>query len=189
MLDYAIEMDEGGVTVPYDPLFDNIRSNHGFVDTRGRPDLASNIAECAQSPSMRNLLMRLAQSGSKVFSVGCDLGGKLVTDEGRSQHVAGGYIQILSAAYSRYWLEEYERYGESVAESLKSRSSGYEWDLNLALTSVQFNLDNFKNVTGSICIWFHAYGDSEDVAARSREVCIANVGDCLLDDKSLAHFA
>ena len=176
------------MTVPYDPLFDNIRSNYGFVDTRGRPDLASNITECTQSPSMKDLLMRLAQPESKVFSVGCDLGRKLVTDEGRSHYVAGGYIQILSAEYSRYWLQEYERYGESVAEMLENRSFGYEWRLNLALTPVQFNLDNFENVTGSIWIWFHSYGDSEDVAAHSREVCIANLEDCLLDDNNLAPF-
>ena len=186
MLDYTIEMDEDGVTVPYDPLFDEIRSNHGFVDTRGRPDLAYNIAECAQSVSMRRLLVRLAQSGAKVFSIGCDLGGRLMTDEGRCRHVAGGYIHILSAAYSQYWLAEYESYGEAVAKMLESRSSGYEWGLNLALTSVQFNLDDFQKVTGSICIWFHAYGDSEDVATRSREVCINNLGECLLDYNSLA---
>ena len=188
MLDYTIDVDEDGVTVPYDPLFDEIRSNHGFVDMRGRPDLASNIAECAQSVSMRRLLMRLAQSGAKVFSIACDLGGGSITDEGRCRHVAGGYIQILSATYSRHCLEDYEGYGEAVAKILQSRSSGYEWGLNLALTSVQFNLDDFQNVTGSIRIWFHAYGDWEDVATRSRQVCIANLGDCLLDDTCLAHF-
>ena len=87
----------------------------------------------------------------------------------------------------KYWLAEYESYGEAVAKMLESRSSGYEWGLNLALTSVQFNLDDFQKVTGSICIWFHAYGDSEDVAMRSREVCINNLGECLLDYNSLAH--
>ena len=132
--------------------------------------------------------MRLAQSGARVFSIGCDLGRRMITDEGRCRHVAGGYIHILSAAYSRYWLGEYERYGEAVAKMLESRSSGYEWDLDLALTSVQLNLDDFQKVTGSICIWFHAYGDWEDVATQSREVCIAKLGDCLLDDNSLAYF-
>ena len=188
MFDYTVEIREEGMTVPYGPVFDNIRSNHGFVDTRGRPDLASNVKECTQSPSMKELLMRLAQSESKVFSVGCDLGGELVTDEGRPHYVAGGYIQILSAEYSRFWLEEYERYGQSVAEMLESRSSSYEWRLESALTPVQFNLDGFEDISGSIWIWFHAYDDLEDFAGRSREVCIANLGDCLLDDNNLAHF-
>jgi hypothetical protein len=32
--------DEEANTVPYPPLFDSVRKNNGFVDVRGRPDLA-----------------------------------------------------------------------------------------------------------------------------------------------------
>ena len=34
------ETEQEGMTVPYAPLFDDIRCNYGFVDLRGRPDLA-----------------------------------------------------------------------------------------------------------------------------------------------------
>jgi hypothetical protein len=30
-----------GTTVPYGPIFDDIRKNRGFVDERGRPDIAA----------------------------------------------------------------------------------------------------------------------------------------------------
>jgi hypothetical protein len=39
MLETDLEMNEEGMTVPYPPLFDDVRKNHGFVDLRGRPDL------------------------------------------------------------------------------------------------------------------------------------------------------
>ena len=187
MLDYTIGLAEEGVTLPYDPVFDDIRSNHGFVDTLGRPDLAREMYECAQSVSMRRLLMRLAHSEAKVFSIGCDLGGRLMPGDSGCHHIAGGYVHVLSAAYSQYWLGEYEQYGEAVANMLEGRSSGHEWELELALTPVRFNLDHFRKVTGSITVWFHAYGDAEDVATRSRDVCIANLGDCLLDADCVAH--
>ena len=188
MFEYTLEIDDEATTVPYDSLFDDVRSNHGFVDTRGRPGLASRIVECTRSSAMNDLLVCLAQPGSKMFSVGCDLGEKSANGDDPSCCVAGGYIQILNAKYSRYWLQEYEQYGESVAEMLESRSSGHEWRLDLVVTPVQFNLDNFRNLTGSIWVWFHAYGDSEEIAVRSREAYIVNLGPCLLDEKELAHF-
>ena len=63
MFESSIEMDEEGVTIPYAPLFDNVRLNHGFVDTRGRPDLAASIVECAQSSAMRALLCAAGATG------------------------------------------------------------------------------------------------------------------------------
>jgi hypothetical protein len=44
VIETDLEMDEKGMTVPYPPLFDDMRKNHGFIDTRGRPELASRIA-------------------------------------------------------------------------------------------------------------------------------------------------
>ena len=39
MLETNLEMDEKGMTVPYPPLFDDVRKNHGFIDIRGWPEL------------------------------------------------------------------------------------------------------------------------------------------------------
>jgi hypothetical protein len=45
-----------GTTVPYGEIFDDIRNNSGFVDTRGRPDVAANIPEGAASPALKGEL-------------------------------------------------------------------------------------------------------------------------------------
>jgi hypothetical protein len=61
------------MTVPYAPITDDIRHNRGFVDLRGRSDLAREIAEGRDSVALRNLLVRIAQPGSRIFTIGCDL--------------------------------------------------------------------------------------------------------------------
>ena len=188
MFDSTIEMAEQGITVPYPPIFDSIRVNQGFVDTRGRPELASKISEGAQSLAIRDLLVKLAQSDSKVFSVGCDVGTKFVTEDESPYYEAGGYVQIMSKNYAQRSPQEYERYGEAVAKLLQDRSRGHEWLLNLVIMPVEFNLDEFRDMTGSLWIWFRAFGDTEDYAVASRETCIAELGKCLLDEISLTCF-
>ena len=188
MFEWDIEMAEEGMTVPYAPLFDNIRWNEGFLDTRGRPDLAASISECTQSSAMKELLVLLAHPRSKIFSVGCDVGNKLVTEEGATYHTAGGYVQIMSESYARQSPDEYARFGEAVANLLAPKLCDHDWRLNLVLTPVQFNLDQFNGMTGSLWIWFHADGDTKREVVTEREVYIACLGHCLLDDCSLACF-
>jgi hypothetical protein len=74
MLETDFETDQEGMTVPYPPLYDDIRRNHGFVDIRGRPDLASKIPEASQSPALTDLLLGLSEPHSPFFTLGCDLG-------------------------------------------------------------------------------------------------------------------
>lgn len=63
-----------GNTVPYPPLFDSIRQNHGFVDTDGHPERIDLIPEACQSDTLRLLLLDLASPTSGFISLGCDLG-------------------------------------------------------------------------------------------------------------------
>jgi hypothetical protein len=120
MFQTDLEMDQEGMTVPYPPLFDNIRKNHGFVDIRGRPDFASEIAEGAGSSAMQALLIALAQPGSKLFTIGCDIGAKRV--DGDIPYTAGGYIQIMNSEYARREPDDYARFAQAVADALKSGS-------------------------------------------------------------------
>jgi hypothetical protein len=62
-----------GTTVPYGPIFDDIRKNRGFVDARGRPDIAASIAEGSESAELKKLLVRISEENI-YFSLGCDLG-------------------------------------------------------------------------------------------------------------------
>ena len=188
MFEWEIEMAEEGMTVPYPPLFDNIRSNGGFVDTRGRPDVVASIRECMQSLAMKDLLVLLAQPRAKIFSVGCDVGNKFITDDGPEYHTAGGYVQVLSKSYARQSPDQYRRFGEDVASMLEAKSRDHEWRLDLVITPVQFNLDEFNSMTGSLWIWFHALGDTEMEALAEREAYILCLSQCLLDEDSLACF-
>ena len=186
MLETEIEMDEEGMTVPYQPLFDSIRRNHGFVDLRGQPELVANIMESSESPAMKRLLVRLARPEAKIFSVGCDVGKKFVADEDPPCHTAGGYIQIMDVDYVQRSPQDYERYAEVVAKILERGSDGHEWHVNFVLTSVKFKLDDFSDMTGSLWIWFHAFSDTEERAVKSREALIAELGQCLIDERNLS---
>lgn len=182
-LETDLEMDKEGMTVPYPPVFDDMRKNHGSVDVRGRPELASKIAEGSQSSAMKKLLIELAQPDSKLFSVGCDLGTKLSTEE-KLPHMAGGYLQIMHVTYADRSPEGYARYAAVIAETLKVRSRNHQWRIDFVLTPVAFKLDGFSDMTGSLWIWFHAFADSEEGALGSRETLIAELRQALTDDRN-----
>jgi hypothetical protein len=139
MLETDLEMDEKGMTVPYPPLFDDVRKNHGFVDVRGRPELASQIVEGSDSLAMRKLLVELAQSDSKIFSVGCDLGTAPLT-EGDLPHTSGGYVQIMYVTYADRSPDDYAKYAAAVAEALREASQNHEWRVNFALLQWHLSL-------------------------------------------------
>ena len=74
MLAIDFEIEKEGMTVPYPQLFNDIGRNHGFVDLRGRPDLAIEIPEGSQSPALKAILVELSGPDSPLFTLGCDLG-------------------------------------------------------------------------------------------------------------------
>src|ERR1700677_4485709 len=108
------QIDEVGMTVPYPPLLDDIRRNHGFFDLRGRPDLAAEIAEGLQSTAMQGLLVTLAQPCSHLFTLGCDLGEHEQSESNENgRYAAGGYLQLMSSAYAERSPEDYEKLGDA----------------------------------------------------------------------------
>jgi hypothetical protein len=187
MFETNLEMDEEGMTVPYPSLFDEVRKKYGFVDVRERPDLAAEIAESTQSSTMRNLLVALAQPHSNLFTIGCDLGTKFVS-ENEFPNIAGGYIQIMSAAYAKPTPEDYARFAQAVSKALEVRSEDHEWKVYFVLKPVRFNLDNFSEMTGSLWIWFHALAATEQKALSSRETLIFELGRSLTREVHVALF-
>jgi hypothetical protein len=91
------------MTVPYAAIADDIRNNSGFEDLRGRPDKASAIAEGNASPALRRLLVRIANVGSTIFTLGCELGSHQEPTHVpmRRREVAGGYVQFAIIHYNR----------------------------------------------------------------------------------------
>ena len=87
--------DEPALALPYRAEERIGRRNHGFFDLRGDPERARSIAEAASSPAFQDLLAQLADSHSRYFSVGCELGdGPVTLEGGAAGHCSGGYVQI-----------------------------------------------------------------------------------------------
>jgi hypothetical protein len=170
-----------GNTVPYGRLFRGLNRNHGFVDLRGRPDLVARIPEVAQSPALKVLLSQAAQSQSPLFTLGCDLGAhQEETDENGVTHVAGGYVQLMKAAYDRTSRQQYFALTRSITELVEIAAVGYCWELRFECTPVDFKLDKHSGIIPSLWIWFFASDTTAVVAANSREALIGALIDSLL---------
>ena len=182
----AIEFEQQeGITVPYPPLFDGIRKNHGFVDLRGRPDLAAKILEGSQSRALKSLLVELSERGSPFFTIGCDLGSheEPESDE-NARYVAGGYVQLMHYRYADRSPEDYYSFSEVIARSFDQEEQNHIWLVRFVLTFVAFNLDNFSsNLTPSLWMWFYAAADSPEAALSSREVFISQFREALANDR------
>lgn len=179
MLAIDFEQQEG-ITVPYPPLFDGVRNNYGFVDLRGRPDLAARISEGCASDALKNLLVRLSERGSPFFTVGCDLGSHEEPDgDKNARYVAGGYVQLMHCRYADRSPEDYYSFGEVIAKELGELSQDHSWLLRFVLTFVAFNLDDFSSLTPSVWMWFYAKGHNPEAAVASREILISEFRETL----------
>ena len=111
-----LRVDPEAITVPYALITDDIRRNRGFVDLRGHPDKAKDIAEGNDSPALRNLLVRVANVGSAILTLGCDLGAHQEPTQVplRRRAVAGGYIQFASVHYDHAKRQSYAAFANAV---------------------------------------------------------------------------
>lgn len=128
------EIDPEGMTVPYPPLFDHIRRNNGFEDVRGKPERAAAIVEASGSNALRALLVALAAPDSSLFTLGCDLGTSRALDaEEAALHLAGGYVQVISARYSDRHPDEYHKFAIAIADAMKTKLKRHAWRLRFVL--------------------------------------------------------
>lgn len=164
------EIDLAGMTVPYSPLFDSIRRNHGFEDVRGRPERAAEIPEGEKSGALRELLVALAAPGSPLFTLGCDLGKtREPYSDGKWHYLAGGYVQVISANYVNRHPDEYYRFAKAIAEAMKAAIARHSWRLRFVMTPACVNLDGNSNVEPSLWLWFDAVARKPKFAVASRE--------------------
>lgn len=159
-----------GITVPYAPIFDNIRRNRGFIDTRRRPDLAATIAEGAASAALRDVLVDIA-SRDRYFSLGCDLGEHQEADSPASQRfIAGGYVQLSGFRYELQETGNYDQFCRELESELRCTSKDVNWRIQFRGTWVSFQLLGEKQVTKpSIWIWFFAAERTRKKVLTSRE--------------------
>lgn len=159
-----------GITVPYGPETTQARQNHGFTDLRGNPQAAAAVAEALASPALTRLLTDLAQPGARFFTVACDLGaGQQQAGPGKILEMAGGYVQLMAAAYATTPQAHYEQLAEHLAKSLRHAAGADVWDAKFALKNVTFNLDGFGQTVKSLDVWFSVYTLTADAALASRE--------------------
>ncbi|MFZ2030351.1 MAG: hypothetical protein WAU68_08600 [Vitreimonas sp.] len=160
-----------GLTVPYPPFFSDNRTNRGFSDLRGRPDVAAGISECADAPALRQILVTLAQSDSPLFTLGCDLGSHTEDLDGDTQFVAGGYVHIIDTTYWRRDPEDYRRLAEAVESGMHEGVGEDTWQIYPSLTCARMRLDShaFDIEVPLLDFAFFSVAQSSEDALRSRE--------------------
>ena len=189
MLTTDFETEEEGMTVPYPPLFDEIRRNHGFVDVRRRPDLADEIPEGSQSPALKGLLIELSERYSPLFTLGCDLGThEEPWSEESARHVAGGYVQLMCASYSNRSPDDYTTFGYAIAQMLEDKAQDHNWRVRFVLKLVVLSLDDVSGLVPSLWIWFFATARAPEAALASREVLISRLHHALTDERLTSFF-
>lgn len=165
-----------GITVPYPPLFDGIRKNRGFVDTRGRPDVASEIAEGIESDALRNCLVKISEE-NKYFSLGCDLGQNPDPEGPVAQgYVAGGYIQLAAMEYGCATTDQFDNFGVALAKALEPASKSEYWVLELMGAYVNFRLPGEPSIQApTMWIWFYAKARDLRRALSAREIMLSAI--------------
>ena len=139
-LDFDIERpseDDTVLILPYVRNFEEGRTNHGFRDTRGRPELVDEIAETGVSPALKELLRTLAQPTSKYFSIGCDL-RTWPPSEQSDLFQAAGYVQLLSADLAREAIHRRRQMllGRALEAHLDRRVGEDDWVVRFAVAMV-----------------------------------------------------
>jgi len=169
---FSFHVDPEGMTVPYPARTDEIRRNRGFVDLRGRPDEANEIAEGVDSLALRNLLVRIAKAGSPIFTIGCDLGShKEPTNvPARRREVAGGYIQFASIHYDQAAPESYSALANAIGKNVKARAGHDNWKLDCIGKWIDFKFEGEpQGIRPSLWVWFYAAASRAFDAIESRE--------------------
>jgi hypothetical protein len=169
---FTFRVDPVGMTVPYAAIADDIRNNSGFEDLRGRPDKASAIADGNASPALRRLHVRIANVGSTIFTLGCELGSHQEPTHVpmRRREEAGGYVQFASIHYNRARTESYAAFANAIVAHVKECAKKDHWELNLVGQMVNFQFSNeLTGLNPSLLVWFFAGARDQIAAWESRE--------------------
>jgi len=172
-LDFDIERpgeDETVLVLPYVRNFEEGRSNHGFRDMRGRPELIDEIAEAGTSPALTELLRQLAQPSSRYFSIGCDL-RTWPPAEPDDLYQAAGYVQLLSSDLGREAIHRRRQmlFGRALEARLDSSVGDDDWVVRFAVALVNAAELGGPEQAWSPVIEFSALGETESEANASAE--------------------
>jgi hypothetical protein len=172
-LDFDIERpseDETVLVLPYVRNFEEGRTNHGFRDTRGRPELIDEIAEAGTSPALKELLRTLAHPTSRYFSIGCDL-RTWPPSEPDLLYQAAGYVQLLSADLAREAVHRRRQmlFGRALEAHLDSHVRDNDWVVRFAVAMVDAAELGGPEQVWSPVVEFSALGETAAEAEASAE--------------------
>jgi hypothetical protein len=172
--------EKDGITVPYPPLFDEIRHNHGYVETRGTPENVDLIPETRRSEALRQLLLDVASTQSAIASLGCDLGESRHPKRRLSfRWQAGGYIQFLPIKEDDQGDLVLKPLAKAIDKMVSACAGTDNWEVELALTPVLLKFGN-EVFSRTVWVWFHAISSSHAGALNSRERLIGAVREAVL---------
>jgi len=189
---FTFRVDREGTTVPYPAVSNEIQHNRGFVDLRGRPDLAKEIAEARDSVALRNLLVRIANADSKIFTLGCDLGTHQEPTHvpQRCREVAGGYIQFASAHYDGAATESYAAFANAIVAHVKQCAGEDNWKIEFIGKYVNFQFEGKpKALCPTLWVWFFAAARDQFAAMESRERLIEAINAAIALPAALESFS
>jgi hypothetical protein len=172
-LDFDIERpseDETVLVLPYVRNFEEGRTNYGFHDTRGRPELIDAIAEAGTSPALKVLLRALAQPTCTYFSIGCDL-RTWPPSEQSDLFQAAGYVQLLSTDLAREAIHRRRQMllGRALEAHLDRRVGDDDWVVRFAVALVNAAELGGPEQAWSPVIEFSALGETAAEAEESAE--------------------
>ena len=114
------------------------------MDLRGRPELAKRIAEGDGSPALRDLLTKVADRNSPIFTLGCDLGSHLEPTNVplRRRMVAGGYVQMAGIHYDQTATDAYAALANFLVTSVGFLSAQDDWRIDFVGAGVNFKFED-----------------------------------------------
>jgi hypothetical protein len=188
---FSFRVDPNAITVPYAPITDDSRQNRGFVDLRGHPNKARDIAEGIQSSALQRLLVRIAAVGSPIFTLGCDTGvhSESTRTPLRRREVASGYIQFASSLYYLARLESYAAFANAIVADVKQDVEKNYWEIRFVGQMVNFRFEDAPmGIYPSLMTWFYAAAANPIAARESRERLIEAIDKATAKPATLESF-
>jgi hypothetical protein len=172
--------------IPYPSCFENARTNAGFLDLRGHPELIERVHEVKKSPALQRLIERAAAQNAPIFTLGCDLGSH--TDHSEKPGlpaIAGGYVQFAAKQFLLTPPKAYYGHAKFIRRHLKAVSGKRVWRLAFSLTPCVFRFSGLDEFGGSNYVAFWAFEKTADAALAVREQLIDEITTAIFHPNAL----